>query len=96
MKTSLKNWLRVLQNHFAIIPSHPVAWKKGISVGAEERGRTRVQTEMIEFIALPFPSSKTKTKKNNNKIWSFHVVVVQGRQTNVQKKRDARAELFFC
>ena len=23
-------------------------------------GRTRVQTEMVEFIALPFPSSKKK------------------------------------
>ena len=50
-------------------------------------GRTRVQTEMVEFIALPFPSSKQL------KIWPFHVVVVQGRQRNVQKKRDARAEL---
>ena len=26
----------------------------------------------------------------------FHVVVVQWRQRNVQKKRDARAELLFC
>ena len=42
-------------------------------------GHARVQTEMVEFIALPFPSSK---KLN---IWSFHVVVVQGRQRNVQK-----------
>ena len=41
--------------------------------------RARVQTEMVEFIALPFPfSSKLK-------IWSFHVVVMQGRQRNVQK-----------
>ena len=41
--------------------------------------RVRVQTEMVEFIALPFPfSSKLK-------IWSFHVVVVQGQQRNVQK-----------
>ena len=31
--------------------------------------RARVQTEMVEFIAVPFPfSSKLK-------IWSFHVVV---------------------
>ena len=42
-------------------------------------GRARVQTEVLEFIALPFPSSKKL------KIWSFHVVVVQGRQRNVQK-----------
>ena len=41
--------------------------------------RTRVQKEMVEFITLPFPySSKLK-------IWSFHVVVVQKWQRNVQK-----------
>ena len=38
-----------------------------------------VQKEMVEFIALPLPSSKKL------KIWSFHVVVVQGRQRSVQK-----------
>ena len=38
-----------------------------------------VQKEMVEFIALPFPSSKKL------KIWSFHVVVVQKRQRSVQK-----------
>ena len=32
-------------------------------------GGARVQTEVLEFIALPFPSSKKL------KIWSFHVVV---------------------
>ena len=52
-------------------------------------GRTRVQTETVEFNALPFPSSKTL------KIWPFHVVVVQGRQRNVQIMRDARTELLF-
>ena len=41
-------------------------------------GHSRVQIEMVELIALPFPSSKKL------KIWSFHVVVVQGRQRNVQ------------
>ena len=41
--------------------------------------RAQVQTEMVEFLCLPFPfSSKLK-------FWSFHVVVVQGRQRNVQK-----------
>ena len=42
-------------------------------------GRARVQTEVLEFIALPFPSSKKL------KICSFHVVIVQGRQRYVQK-----------
>ena len=41
--------------------------------------RTRVQREMVEFITLPFSSSKKL------KILSFHVVVVQGRQRKVQK-----------
>ena len=41
-------------------------------------GHARAQTETVEFIALPFPSSKKL------KIWSFHVVVVQERQRNVQ------------
>ena len=45
----------------------------------KRRDRAQVLTEMIEFIVLPFPlSSKLK-------IWSFHVVVVQGLQRNVQK-----------
>ena len=35
-------------------------------------GRTRVQTEMVEFIALLFQSSKSFKF-----VWSFHVVVVQ-------------------
>ena len=48
--------------------------------GGEGGGwHTRVQKEMLEFIAFLFPSSKKL------KIWSFHVDVVQGRQRNVQK-----------
>ena len=42
----------------------------------KREGYARVHTEMVEFIALPFPSSK---------IWSFHVVVMQGRRRNVEK-----------
>ena len=42
-------------------------------------GRARVQTEMVEFIALSFPYSIKL------KVWSFHIVVVQGQQGNVQK-----------
>ena len=45
----------------------------------KRRGRAQVQTEVLEFIALSYSSSKKL------KIWSFHVVVVQGRQRNVQK-----------
>ena len=45
----------------------------------KRRDRTQVLKEMVEFIALPFPfPSKLK-------IWSFHVVVMQGLQRNVPK-----------
>ena len=45
---------------------------------------------MVEFFRLPVPVLKKL------KICSFHVVVVQRRQRNVQNKRDARAGLLFC
>ena len=50
-------------------------------------GSARVRIEMVEFIALPFSSSKKKLK-----IWSFHVVETAKKCT---KRRDARAELLF-
>ena len=56
----------------------------------KRRDRAQVLTELVEFIGLPFPFPKKL------KIWSFHVVVMQGLQRNVQKKRDARAKLLFC
>ena len=52
----------------------------------------RVQTEMVEFFAMPFPfSSKLE-------IWSFQVVVLQRRQRNLQTKRDANlgTRLAWC
>ena len=52
MKTSQKNGLRILF-FFAIIP------KEGNLMFEQKRwSRAQVQTEMVEFIALPFPSSK--------------------------------------
>ena len=36
------------------------------------------------------------TSSTKREIRHFHVVVVQRRQRNVQKKRDARAKLLFC
>ena len=53
--------------------------------------RARVQTEMVEFIALPFPSSKkpfknlTISRRNR-----------AGTAKKCTKKREARAELLFC
>ena len=55
------------------------------------RDRAPFQTEMVEFLGLPFSSSKKL------KIWSFHVVVVQERQRNVQKSvMHVQLELLFC
>ena len=48
----------------------------------KRRGRTRLQTGMVEFIALPFQSEKKKLE-----IWSFHVVVVQGEELLFCRKR---------
>ena len=72
MKTSLKNRLRIISNHFAIITSHPV--KKGIHVGDEERGphSSSDRDARIYRLAVLFVKKKIK-------IWSFHVEVVQGR-----------------
>ena len=88
IKRSLKNSRRILSNHFAIIPSRHVTKKKGIYVGAEEGSRARVQTKMVEFIALPFPSSK----KNLNLVFSRRSRA--GTAKKFTKTRDARALLL--
>ena len=53
--------------------------------------RARVQIEMVEFMALPFPSLK-KT--------SFDLVISRrsraGTAKKFTKRRDARAKLLFC
>ena len=56
-------------------PKAPCYLKEG-NLGGD---RTRVQTEMVEFITLPFPFSSKLT------LWPFYVVVVKGQQKNVQK-----------
>ena len=80
METSLKNRLRILSNH----------QKNGISVRTEERGPRLSSDRDGRIYRLPIPVLKIL------EIWSFHVVVVQRRQRNVQNKRDAREGLFFC
>ena len=81
MKTSLKNRLRILSLFFSPLSQVPSYLKKKREFTLEmKRGdRLRIQTEMIEFIGLPVPYS------DKLKIWSFHVVVVQGQQRNAQK-----------
>ena len=53
--------------------------RREFGLDLKKRHRARVQTQMVEFIPLPFPFP------NILKIWSFHGVVVQGLQRNVQK-----------
>ena len=83
MKTSLKNRLRMLSNHFAI-------FQREFMLELKRGGHARVQTEIVEYIALSSGPQKRL------KIWSLHVVIVQGRQKQCTKKRDAYAELLFC
>ena len=80
VKISLKNRPRILLIHLAIIPRRPVTYKRReFMLELKRRSRTRVQTEMVEFISLPFPSSKKLI------LWSFRVLVVKGWQRNVKK-----------
>ena len=70
--TSFQTFSRLSQ--FALLLKRRKFWLE-----LKRGGRARVQTEMVEFIPLSFPySSKLK-------VWSFHVVVVQAQQRNVQK-----------
>ena len=79
MKASLKNRLRILSLFFALFQGAQLLKRREFSLELKRRDRARILTEMVEFIALPFPfPSKLK-------IWSFLVVVIQGLQRNVQK-----------
>ena len=80
MKTSLKNRLRILSNHFAIIQSRPDTSTKGIYVGVQEMGPLPSSDKDGRIYRLAVPIIKKVLAK-----WSFHVVVVQRRQRNVQK-----------
>ena len=55
MKSSLKNSLRILSNHFAIIAIRPVTWKKEIDVGAEERGPHPSSDRDVRIYRIAFP-----------------------------------------
>ena len=54
-------------------------------------GRNRVQTEMVEFIALPFQSSK-----NFIFVWSFHVVVVQSCRDSKEMPKKSVMQVPSC
>ena len=80
MKTSLKNGLGVLRNLSPLYQVTQLLESEEVRLELRRGDRVRVQRERVKFIALPFPFS------SQLKIWSFHVVVVLGRQINVLKK----------
>ena len=79
-KTSLgKIRLSILSNYFAIIQVTQLLKRREFILEPKRGNCARVHTKMIESIVLPFSySSKVKN-------WSFHAMVVQERQRNVQK-----------
>ena len=81
MKTWLKNRLRILLK-FLPLPQFTLLLKRREFWLELNRGdRALVRTEMVEFIAWPFPfSSKLK-------IWSFHVVKLSRESKEMYKKR---------
>ena len=80
MRSAVKFSLRLPSQITPLRPVSPLPLSRREFRLEMKRGdRAQVQTEMVEFIVLPFSfSSKLK-------IWLFHVVVVKGQQRNVQK-----------
>ena len=72
--------LRILSLFSRLLQGAQLLKRREFGLELKRRDRAQVLTELVEFIGLPFPfPSKLK-------IWSFHVVVMQGLQRNVQKK----------
>ena len=89
-KTSLKKWICAASNFIALIPSRLIVWMLAIFFEADSKGLYQSSAEEKESCSLVFPSSTSR------EIRHFHVLVLQWRQRNVQKKLDARAKLLFC
>ena len=74
MKTSLKNSSRILSNHFVV----KLLKTRDFMLELKREGHARVQTEMVEFIALPFSSSSLVISRSRT-----------GNGKKCTKKRDA-------
>ena len=73
---------------FAIISRGPVTEKKGILVGAKEKGLRPSSGRDGRIYRLAVPSKL--------KIWSFQRRSYARAANKCTKKHDARAELLFC
>ena len=84
-----KNSLCVLSLFCDYLKSHSYLREREARVELRRRNLARVQTEMVEFIPLPFPfSSKLK-------IWSFSRRSCAGTVKKFTKKRDAHYPFCF-
>ena len=79
MKTSLKIDFKSFHFFSPLFQGAQLLKRREFGLEPKRRDRALVQTEMVEFIALPFPFP------NKLEIRSFRVIVVQGLQSNVQK-----------
>ena len=80
MKTSLKNRLHILSLFFTIVSQVAQFKRSETRLELKRRDRARGQSEMVEFIAFPFPFSN-KLKFGH----SGRVVVEQAGQRNLLK-----------
>ena len=88
MKTSLKNRLHILSLFFTIVSQVAQFKRSETRLELKRRDRARGQSEMVEFIAFPFPFS------NKLKIWSFRSG--RGWAGRAKKFTEKRAELLFA
>ena len=74
----------------ALIPSRLIRQMLAIFSEQNSEGLYQSSGKEKESCCLVFLSSTKREVRH------FHVVIVQGRQRNVQKKSDERAKLLFC
>ena len=89
-KTLLKRLMLAASNFIALIPSRLIRQMLGEFLWMNSKGLFQSSGKEKENCCFVFPSS---TKRE---IRHFHVVVVQRRQRNVQKKVMHVQSLLFC
>ena len=86
-----EKWIHIFSVSIAIIPTRLLCKMQANSSGAEFLSAISKFIKSKKILSLlVYVLHKTWNYRH------FHVVVVQWRQRNEQKKRDARAKLLFC